>query len=311
MTEAGHTGAWLRIMIAEPWQFEIEFGSGMLAARMVRVDDAASGATVVGRLEPPIGFRGQTFRFATCQVRQVGMRVGEDALRSRLAVDAVLTETVDAGAEEAGAFRFTGTVQVVAGPHLTELDHADQLRHALSNEARPFLAIAGLPIGAAHLAEHSVWPQGERRDRTRAFRSIVLRYGDEARWAMAGVRFGEFPRDDPTDAHREAGVRSDMAFELGLRAAEPGDGEASWNRDGMLERIRVAQVDAAATMAAGTFVVDGESVSGYTATVGEHRRWYRYLPVGGAVFVHTCRWDAPVELRRSLDYAAIRTDAPR
>lgn len=195
-------------------------------------------------------------------------------------------------------------------PSVAEMEA--QFASAIGREARPFFALAGLPTESARWAQYSVWGgEGERDEPGRAFVSLAIRYGDDARWAMVGTRFGQYPRDDGTDEHREAMILGDMASDLGLKAAESGDGEAETNRDGMWSRIRAAQAEAKRTVAA-SLVIDGSPTEARAARVADHRRTSFYVPVGGAVFLHTCRWDGPTELRRALDYRAIthETDQP-
>lgn len=190
-------------------------------------------------------------------------------------------------------------------PAPTDAELRAGLDHALTHESRPFHVIAGLSAGAARLVEHSTWPHGEDGDPARAFQSLVVRYGDEHRWAEVGTYFGQLPREEASDQTRDAAIHDHMTSALGLAAAEPLAGEAGWNRDAMWARIRAAESEAAAAVRAGSLVVDGEPIPGFTAVVGDHRRTYFAVPVGGAVFVHTCRWDGATELQRSHDYASI------
>lgn len=177
---------------------------------------------------------------------------------------------------------------------------------ALANEARPFAVLADVPITAARWVEQSTWPHGERGDSRRGLRWVTVRYGDDHRWAEVGTHFGQLPEDEGSDQRRTAAIHEHMVSGLGLRAAEPRDGEASVDADRMWARIDAAEAEAAAAMTAGSLTIDGEPVDGFTAVVGDHRRTYVDVPVGGAVFLHTCRWDGPVELRRTLDYGDVR-----
>ncbi|MDO9357086.1 MAG: hypothetical protein Q7T55_25535, partial [Solirubrobacteraceae bacterium] len=154
-------------------------------------------------------------------------------------------------------------------PLPTEAEIAAQFERALLHEGRPFFALTGVEVASARWSEHSIWPEGERGDESRAFRSLVIRYGDDVRWAKVGTWFGQHPKNDPSDAHRESMISGDMAFQLGLEAAEPGDGEAYSNREAMEARIRAAQ-EQARSVTASTLVINGEAIAAFTAKVGRH-----------------------------------------
>ena len=176
---------------------------------------------------------------------------------------------------------------------------------AIERETRPFFALVGLPIASARWAERSVPPQDDRAGAAPGFTSLVIRYGDDDAWATVGTWFPRPPREGAPDAYREALVHDDMAFDLGLSAAEPGDGEAYTDQPGLQARIDAAQRQARTSVTPSTLVVDGQAIDALTSTVGHHRRTYVHVPVGGVVFLHACRWNGPVELQRSVDYAAI------
>lgn len=192
-------------------------------------------------------------------------------------------------------------------PLPTEAEMAAQFERAVTLEDRAFVALAGVAVASARWAEHSIWPEGERGDRTRAFVSLAIQYGDDEGWAKVGTWFAQHPKNGSSDAIRESMVCGDMAFQLGLEAAEPGDGEAYTNRDALDARVRAAQAKAK-SVTASTLVIVGEAIDAFTAKVGDHRRTYSYLPVGGVVYLHTCRWAGPSELTRALNYGAISRD---